>query len=248
MTHTRVASTTEGLVLAAAQEFVRVSTNAVQLRGRCTIALAGGSTPRNVYSALAHTGPLRSQVPWSRIEFFWGDERHVPPNDPQSNYRMAHETLLSTVPVASEQIHRIQAEQADAAVAAQMYENDIRSTLPAGDGLPRFDLILLGLGSDGHTASLFPGTAALSERERLCVDNWVASLNAHRITMTLPLLNAARVVMFIVSGADKASIVRQVLRRDHAGPVFPAQLVQPDGDVLWMLDRESASALGEVRL
>jgi 6-phosphogluconolactonase len=217
----------------------------VQRLGRCTIALAGGSTPRTLYRALAH-GALRAQVPWSRIEFFWGDERHVPPDHPQSNYRMAHETLLSTVPVGPEQIHRIHAEEADAGAAASAYENEIRATVPAEEGPPRFDLILLGLGPDGHTASLFPGSDALSERERLCVANWVAAMNAYRITMTLPLLNAARAVMFIVSGADKAAIVRQVVRRDHPGPEFPAELVHPDGELLWMLDREAASALGAV--
>src|SRR5262249_42227432 len=180
---------------------------------------------------------------WNRMHFFWGDERHVPPDHADSNYRMVHETLLFSVPVTPEQIHRIRAEQPDAAEAARAYDAEILATLPHDAGPPRVDLILLGLGTDGHTASLFPDTAALVEQRRLCVDNWVERLETHRITMTFPLLNAAHTVLFIVSGSDKASIVREVLRPTHRDRELPAQRVRPDGELLWMLDRDAASAM-----
>jgi 6-phosphogluconolactonase len=239
-----VSSSADDLSLAAAEQFARVTSDAVTLRGRCAVALAGGSTPRGLYAALAHTASLRARVPWSHIDFFWGDERCVPPDHADSNFRMAHESLLSSVPVAPDHIHRIAGELYDASVAARLYESEIVATLFAPEQMPRFDLILLGLGTDGHTASLFPGTPALAERQRLCVDNWVPASGARRITMTLPLINAAQTVMFMVSGPDKAAIVRAVQQRRGSEDAFPAQLVQPDGELLWMLDRDAARLLG----
>ena len=238
-----VAATAQELGLAAAQEFARISSEAAHARDWCFVALAGGSTPRALYRALADTAALRSHVPWNRMHFFWGDERHVPPDHADSNYRMVHETLLENVPVNPEQIHRIRAEQPDAGEAARAYDAEILKTLPHDAAPPRFDLILLGLGNDGHTASLFPDTPALLEQRRLCVDNWVERLHTNRITMTYPLLNAARAVLFMVSGADKAGIVRDVLRPANGDRVFPAQRVRPDGELLWMLDRDAASAM-----
>lgn len=247
MTRIEISQSAEALSRAAAERFVRSTTAAVRARGRCSVALSGGSTPRSVYRVLAYE-PYRSQVRWDQIEFFWGDERHVPEDHAESNYRMAAETLLSRVPVHPEHIYRVHAEIADAARAAQEYEDEIRVSFGGGDTTPRFDLVLLGLGTDGHTASLFPGTPALAERRRLCVENWVSALNTHRITMTLPVFNAAREVVFIVSGVEKAPIVREVLpdratpgaEVTHASPL-PAQLIQPeDGDVWWMLDRAAA--------
>jgi len=243
---THVAATAEDLSLDAARAFARITGDAVRARGRCFVALSGGSTPRGLHRALIQNEALRSQVSWDLLQFFWGDERHVPPNHADSNYRMARETLLSRVPVAAEQIHRIRAEESDAAVAARLYQEEILATLPHDGAAPRFDLILLGLGNDGHTASLFPDTPALAEQRRLCVDNWVERLHTHRITMTFPLLNAARAVLFMVSGEDKAAIVREVLRPAHPDREFPAQRVRPDGALLWMLDRDAASALGDV--
>jgi 6-phosphogluconolactonase len=235
-----VVESADALSHAAAEQFVRLTTDAVRARGRCAVALSGGSTPKGVYRVLADEA-FRARPPWDRIDVFWGDERHVPPDHPDSNYRMAAETLLSKVPVRPEQIHRIHAESPDPALTAQQYETEIRATLGAPGATPRFDVILLGLGTDGHTASLFPGTPALDEQRRLCVANWVAALDAHRITMTLPLINAARVVMFIVSGAGKSTVVGNVLRgRGDA----PARLVRPgDGDLWWMLDRPAAAEL-----
>jgi len=242
-----VADSADDLSLAAAHEFARITTSAVQLRGRCFVALSGGSTPRGLHQALARTEAITAHVPWSGIEFFWSDERHVPPDHADSNYKMAYDTLLSKVPVAPAQVHRVRAEEADAAIVARDYEREILAIVPhqdtAPDTAPRFDLILLGLGADGHTASLFPATAALHEQTRLCVDNWVPHLSAHRITMTLPLLNAARAVCFLVSGAEKAGIVRGVLRPTSSDPEYPARLVQPSGELTWMLDRDAASAL-----
>jgi 6-phosphogluconolactonase len=245
-----VAESADDVSLAAAHEFARITTSAVELRGRCFVALSGGSTPRGLNQALARTEAIPStslgagqSVPWSGIEFFWSDERHVPPDHADSNYKMAYDTLLSKVPVAPAQVHRVRAEGADAAIVAREYEQEIRTIVPQQDGTPRFDLILLGLGADGHTASLFPATAALHEQTRLCVDNWVPHLSAHRITMTLPLLNAARAVCFLVSGAEKASIVRGVLQPTPSDPEYPARLVQPSGELTWMLDRGAANQL-----
>jgi 6-phosphogluconolactonase len=237
-----VAESADALNERVADEFVRVTTTALRERGRCAVALSGGSTPKGVYRILA-TEPFLSRARWDQIDFFWGDERHVPADHADSNYRMTAETLLSRVPVRSEKIHRIHGEIHDAATAAQEYEDEIRTAFAEPVGIPRFDLLLLGLGADGHTASLFPATAALDERRRLCIENWVAAVNGYRITMTLPLINAARVVMFVVSGAEKATIVRRVLRARDSSPL-PAQLVRPtDGELCWMLDRAAAEEL-----
>jgi 6-phosphogluconolactonase len=228
---------------AAARQFARIVIDAVNARKTCAVALAGGSTPRQLYRTLAESDAFRSQLPWSRIEFFWGDERCVPPDHPDSNFRMASETLFSSAPVEPAQIHRVRAEDPDVVIVARQYEEEILTGVAHDGGMPRFDLILLGLGADGHTASLFPGTTALTERHRLCVDTWVERLKASRITMTLPLINVARAVMFVVSGVDKAPIVRRVLQPDPVGPALPAQLVRPDGDLLWMIDEPAGSLL-----
>ena len=239
MTKIEISESAEVLSQAAAERFVRVTTAAARGRGRCAVALSGGSTPGSVYRTLAEE-PHISRVPWDRIEFFWGDERHVPPDHPDSNYRAVMESMLSKVPVTVAQIHRMRSEIPDVERAALEYEDAI-SAVVSGLPVPRFDLILLGLGTDGHTASLFPGTPALAERHRWCTANWVSALNAHRITLTLPVLNAAREIMFIVSGAEKAPIVREVLRDGAPARLLPAHLIQPDnGDVWWMLDRAAA--------
>jgi 6-phosphogluconolactonase len=244
MTRIEVAESADALSHMVAEHFVRLTADAIGERARCAVALSGGSTPKAVYRMLA-TEPYRSQAQWDRIHFFWGDERHVPPDHAESNYRMAMDAMLSKVPVTDSQIHRMHGEVADADRAAQDYEDEIRGFF-GGDRLPVFDLIHLGLGTDGHTASLFPGSAALDERRRLCVANWVARLAGYRITLTLPVLNAARAGVFIVSGGEKASIVAQVLRDARATPAspLPANLVQPaDGDLRWMLDRAAAAEL-----
>ena len=239
MTRIEVAEDADALSRAVAERFVRLTTDALRERGRCSVALSGGSTPQAVFELLA-VEPFRSRVLWDQIDFFWGDERHVPVEHPDSNYRMAAEAMLSKVPVRPTKIHRIHSEIPDAALAAHEYETTLRAAFGHPEGIPRFDLMWLGLGGDGHTASLFPGTAALDERRHLCVANWVAKLDAFRLTMTLPIINASRSTLFVVQGTEKAAIVDKVLG-NHASPPFPAQLVQPsDGDLWWMLDRAAA--------
>ena len=230
---------------AGAGLLARAADAAERERGVFTVALAGGSTPRGLYSLLATDQQLRALVPWEHAELFWSDERHVPPGHPDSNYRMADEALVSRVAVPPARVHRVHGEDADAAQAARLYEAEVRRTVRAEEGTtPRFDLILLGLGTDGHTASLFPGTDALSERTRLVVANRVEKLGAERITMTYPLLNAARRVMFVVTGSDKAPAVRDVLEPAPGSPELPAAGVRPvDGRLIWVLDRAAASLL-----
>ena len=236
-------TTPQDLFQAAAEEVIRAATEAIAERGRFTIALSGGSTPRNLYTLIAANAS--ANLPWAQMFFFWGDERHVPPDDADSNYRMAQETLLSKVPVPPGNVFRIPAENPDATAAAEAYEQTLRRFFALGPGeVPRFDLILLGLGPDGHTASLFPETAALGETSRLVVANWVEKLNASRITFTLPVLNAARCVAFLVSGADKAAVVREVLEGNAPAEKYPSRLVQPSqGKLIWFVDRAAASEL-----
>jgi len=241
-----VSTTPQELSATAAEEVVQGANQAVAERGRFTIALSGGSTPKNLYNLLA-TNALNT-LPWDRMFFFWGDERHVPPTDPESNYRMVSEAMLSKVPVPAANVFRVPTENPDAAAAAEAYEKTLRKVFQIGEqGVPRFDLILLGLGPDGHTASLFPGSAALREKARIFVANWVEKLKTHRLTLTLPVLNAGRTVAFLVSGTDKATVLRTVLEDSSAsGEQYPAKLVKPsDGELIWFLDRAAASALSD---
>jgi 6-phosphogluconolactonase len=241
----RILTTPQELFGAAAEEVVRLADSAVAERGRFTIALSGGSTPRSLFNLLATNA--RTTLPWDRMFFFWSDERHVPPTDPDSNYRMANEAMLSKVPVPPGNVFRVPAENADAAAAANEYESTLRKFFKLEPGqFPQFDLILLGMGPDGHTASLFPGTAGLQEKSRLVIANWVEKLKTHRLTFTLPLLNAARAVAFLVSGTDKAPVLRSVLEEKVPGEQYPAKLVQPaNGRLIWFLDRAAASRLSQ---
>ena len=239
----RILSTPQELFSAAAEEVVKATNEAVAARGRFTIALSGGSTPKSLYNLLATNA--RTVLPWDKMFFFWGDERHVAPTDAESNYRMTDEAMLSKVPVPPGNVFRIPAENPDADAVATEYEKTLRKFFKLEPGaFPHFDLILLGLGPDGHTASLFPGTAALKEKSRLVVANWVEKLNTHRLSLTFPVLNAARCVAFLVSGTDKASVLKTVLEEDAPGEQYPAKLVRPsDGNLVWLLDRAAASNL-----
>jgi len=239
----RILNSLADLSQAAAAEFSALAVEAVRNKGRFCVALCGGSTPRGLYTLLANQ-PQRS-LPWENIYFFWGDERHVPPDHPDSNYRMAFEALLSTIPIPSENIFRIHAEERDADTAAREYEQTLTTFFHLQPGeFPRFDLMLLGMGPDGHTASLFPGTRALHEKTRLVVANWVEKLNVYRITMTLPVLNNSVSVLFLVSGRDKAKVLRDVL--ESQTEEMPASLVRPtNGRLVWMVDREAGSALSK---
>jgi 6-phosphogluconolactonase len=243
-TEIRTLATPQDLFAAAAEEVVRAANEAVAQRGRFTIALSGGSTPKGLFTLLATNA--RASMPWDCTFFFWSDERHVPPTDSDSNYRMADEAMLSKIPVAAANIFRVPAENPDAAAAAQAYDQTLQKFFQSKPGeFPRFDLILLGLGPDGHTASLFPETAALQEKSRLVVANWVEKFKTNRITFTAPLLNAARSVAFLVSGTDKAPALHAVLEDEAASPNrYPAKLVHPtDGKLIWFLDKAAASEL-----
>lgn len=225
----------------AAAEFEQVARNAVQARDRFTVSLSGGSTPRGLYSRLAQHS---RDLPWDKIYFFWGDERHVPPDDKDSNYRMVRETLLSQAPIPTEHVFRMHTENPDAAQVAEEYERTIREFFGLKPGeLPRFDLVLLGLGPDGHTASLFPGSAALHEASRLVVANWVEKFGHYRLTFTAPVINNAAQVMFLVSGAEKAAALQSVLYSNAPAEEFPAKLIQPqNGRLIWLVDRAALPA------
>lgn len=211
----------------------------MQARDRFTVALAGGSTPRALYRLLAdEKGPYHTRVPWESTHVFFGDERMVPPDDPESNARMAFESLLRFVPIPEEQVHRIRGENPDPDRAAEEYEEMLRNTFRlAPRERPRFDLILLGLGADGHTASLFPGDRAIEESERLAVPATAPVPPRSRVSLTLPVLNAASSVLFLISGATKAPAVQRVRRGEN----LPAARVRPEsGALLWLCDRAAA--------
>jgi 6-phosphogluconolactonase len=235
----------QALYRLAAVEFARIAAHAVAKRGRFAVALSGGTTPAGLYGVLASDARLRGAVPWERTQVFWGDERQVPPEHPDSNYRLARDVLLSKVSVPEVNVHRIPGDLPDASQAAQRYEHDMRAALELGESeLPRFDLVLLGLGADGHTASLFPGTEALQEKHRAATANWVDTLRSWRITLTVPAINRARAVMFLVSGEDKAEAVKSVLEKPRNSETLPAGLVRPrSGTVLWFMDPAAAKLL-----
>ena len=252
----QVAADAAALSEMAAHEFVCQAQAAVQARGVFTVALAGGSTPKSLYARLASTTSLSLEqspgsadrglcVPWDKVHVFWGDERHVPPDHTDSNYRMAYEAMLSKVPVPPANVHRIKTETPDAHTAAAEYEQELQSFFRLAPGqLPRFDLVLLGMGPDGHTASLFPGTDALHEPTRLVVAPWVEKFHTYRVTLTLPVLNNAAKGIFLVSGEDKAETLRAVLQGDHQPDSLPAQGVHPtQGTLLWLVDRAAARFL-----
>src|SRR5437899_2689734 len=239
----RILNSLADLSQAAAAEFATLTVEAVRSKGRFSVALCGGSTPRGLYTLLADQA--QRSLPWEKIFFFWGDERHVPPDHPDSNYRMAHETLLSKVPVRLENVFRIHAELRDADAVAVAYEQDLKTFFNLRPGeFPRFDLVLLGLGPDGHTASLFPGTTALNEKDRLFVANWVEKFKTHRFTLTLPVLNHSACTMFLVNGKEKSGILREVLENPSAD--LPAQKVRPaEGRLVWFVDRAAAGGLSQ---
>lgn len=232
------------LARAAAEEIAKSAEEAIAERGRFTIALSGGSTPRPVYRLLAK----EPRIDWSRVHVFWGDERHVPPDHPESNFGMAHEELLSKVPIPLDNIHRMRAENPNAERAAEEYAWTLRSAFDCNEGeWPRFDLVLMGIGEDGHTASLFPGSDAVREQSRLVIAPWVEKLNTFRITLTAPVFNHARLALFLVSGEEKADALKAVLEGvegDFEPDLHPAQIVKPEeGRLVWMVDRAAASRL-----
>jgi 6-phosphogluconolactonase len=229
----------------AADEFLKSVTEAIAQKGFFAVALAGGSTPRALYSLLADDPSLRSKIPWPKLHFFFGDERHVPPDNPESNFRMANEALFSKGLVKPEQITRIKGEYPDAEKAALEYEQALRAYFKLKDGeYPHFDLVLLGMGEEGHTLSLFPGTKALQPSHRIVVRNWVGKLFTERITLTATAANQANRVIFLVTRADKARALKAVLEGPYEPEQLPAQLIQPaSGNLLWLVDRAAGSLL-----
>ncbi len=237
----RIFSSPAALFQSAADEFAALAAQAIAATGRFTVALSGGSTPKGLFALLA--SGAAPAIAWDRVCFFWGDERHVPPDHPESNYRMANEALLSKIPLRSENVFRIPAEEKDGAAVAKAYEQTLRDFFKLQPGeFPRFDLILLGTGPDGHTASLFPGSVGLAENKRLVIANWVEKFKTDRITFTYPVLNHAACVMFLLSGAEKAAIAHELLENPAAK--LPAQNVCPiEGKLLWLLDSAAAAGL-----
>jgi 6-phosphogluconolactonase len=233
-------SSSEELSAAAAREFATRAEEAIEERGRFAVVLAGGSTPETMYGILARD--YIDRIDWRKVYIFFGDERSVPPHHGDSNLKMASEVLLDHVPVGN--VHRIRGELPPDE-AAEAYEEELRTSFRTED-VPRFDLILLGLGSDGHTASLFPWTPALEVQDRWVVANPVPRLDTTRITLTVPVINAARAVIFLVEGEDKAEAVREVLEGDADPRAYPAKLIQTPGGPEWMLDRSAASLLSEL--
>ena len=228
------------IAVTAAKEFIYLAKTAIEAHAFFAVALSGGSTPKHLYEMLAND----SSVPWGKIHVFWSDERHVLPEDPQSNFRMAEEAMLARVKIPSSNIHRVPTEEKDPAVVAKLYEEDLRTFFK---GTPRFDLVLLGLGPDGHTASLFPGTKALHEKDRLVVSNWVGKFCTYRITMTANVINEASCITFLVAGEDKSLAVKAVLEGPREPQQLPAQLIRPkDGKLLWLIDRPAARLLEKV--
>jgi len=242
---TIVVADTDALAARAAQQFVEVAEAAVAARGRARIAISGGSTPKAAFKLLADPAqPWFKRMPWSQLELFWVDERCVPPDHPDSNYRMTKEAMLDHVPLAPEQIHRMEGELVPE-IAAAHYESLLRNAFRLeGAETPRFDLVQLGMGPDGHTASLFPHSAALHEIGRLAVANHVENKDAWRITLTSPVINQGAQVFFLIGGADKADILNQVFTGPRDTGRLPSQLIRPASGILTLiLDKASAALL-----
>lgn len=226
----------------ATQFIVRLANEAIVSHGRFTIALSGGSTPKATYSLLG-SEPYRSQIDWTQVEIFWSDERCVPPDDKESNYALAQQVLLSNIPIPTNQIHRMPADTSDRDAASQAYEREMQRTFST-DSIPNFDLIQLGMGPEGHTASLFPHQESLHEQQRLVMPVNVPKPPPPRLTFTPPLLNAAKHVLFLVAGSEKADALKAVLEGEYEPDEYPAQIVRPvNGDGTWMLDTSAAGKL-----
>jgi 6-phosphogluconolactonase len=228
----------------AAQYFVEMAGEAVEAQGRARIAISGGTTPKAVFELLADPAqPWRGRMPWEMLDLYWVDERSVPPDAPESNYRMTREAMLDRVPLRGGQIHRIEGELKPGEAAAR-YESELRSSFHLdGAGSPRFDLVALGMGGDGHTASLFPHTEAIREMSRLVAANHVPQKDAWRITLTWPVINHARSVFFLAAGADKAAILKEVLTGPRDPERLPSQLIWPSSGILTLILDKAAAAL-----
>jgi 6-phosphogluconolactonase len=222
----------------AAERFASAAEKAVRAKGLFSAALSGAATPQPLHRLLA--SDFRDRIDWGKTHLFFGDERCVPPDDPESNFKAARENLISRVPIPATNVHRMPAERGDLAAAAAEYEAEIRSVL--GGEIPAFDLVQLGVGDDGHTASLFPGSPALQEKKRLVVGNYSERLKSWRMTFTLPLINRAACALFLVEGKSKSEAVKRSL--EDGGDPVPAGLVRPEsGELVWILDRDAAARI-----
>ena len=248
MAEIQVFENPQALQQGAAKRLVELARAAIADHGAFHIALAGGSTPRGLYEWLARP-ELSAGIDWSRWHIWFGDERSVPPDHPDSNYRMAREALLDHVPIPDDQIHRMIAETDDREKCAKDYEGLLQDQLPRhGDGRPRFDLVLLGMGPDGHTASLFPGTTILEVEDRLVAPVWVEKLDTWRMSLTYPAINAAGHVMILATGESKAEMIRRVLGNTHEESTLPIQRIRPAGELEWFLDTSAAGRLSRCEL
>jgi len=226
----------------AAKYVVRVAQESIAAHERFTLALSGGNTPKKLYALLA-SEPYRDQIDWTLVDVFWSDERNVSPDSSDCNYKLADEVLLNLVPIPATQVHRIRGEQEDRDAASLAYEQEMRKVFKT-NGVPHFDLIQLGMGPEGHTASLFPHQPSLHETQRLIMPVTVPKPPPPRLTFTPPLLNAARHILFLVTGADKAEAVQEVIEGVRNPEEYPAQIVNPEyGEVTWMFDTAAAAKL-----
>lgn len=241
----RVFETTDALARAGAEEFAIQSKKSINEKSIFTVVLSGGSTPQKLFSILAEDISYAKDIDWNNIHFFWGDERSVSPDNPDSNYKMAFDAMLSKLPIPESNIHRMKGELKDLDQAAIDYEMEIRNFFELKQNkFPTFDLAYLGVGNDGHTASLFPGTKALNEDSRIAVANWIGKLNTTRITLTASVFNHASNVVFLVSGDDKAPPLKSILEGNYEPLQLPSQLIRPaNGKLLWLIDQKAAVLL-----
>lgn len=230
----------EALSIAAAEKIIALANNYITKNGRFTISLSGGSTPERLFKLFAES-PYRERMPWQNTYFFWGDERHVPLDDPRNNAHQAIQLLFSKINIPAENIYRIQTNLSPEEAALD-YEAKIIKLF--GDAPPQFDVMLLGMGDNGHTASLFPKTQVLHEETRMVKEEYIEEVQMYRITMTAPLINLAHHIIFLATGANKADMLKTVLHGDYEPELYPVQLIQPiDGELLWMVDEAAAAAL-----
>jgi len=240
MAQLKIFSSTQTLESAVVKLFIDLARQAIDDKGQFTVALSGGSTPQAIYEDLGKP-EHQHELNWAKIHLFWGDERHVPPNHPESNYRMVDDALLRHITIPGENIHRVSAEM-DVQAAATAYEQDLRQFFDRN--WPQFDLVLLGMGTDGHTASLFPGSAGLKEEKRWFIANQVPELRKWRLTLTKHAINTAKYVIVLVQGASKADMLVEVLAGAYSPEEKPIQLISPiDGEMIWMVDEQAANAL-----
>lgn len=228
----------------AAEKFVEMANEAIEKRGKFAVALAGGSTPKSLYKLLS-SEKFKAIIDWSKFFFFFGDERDVALDDNESNFRMAHENLFAPLEIHVNNIFPWLTGSETPEITAEIYQGEIKRFFNLGENeFPRFDLILLGMGNDGHTASLFPFTKALHEKNKIAVENYVEKLNATRLTLTFPTINNARNIIFLVSGEEKAETLREILEGEFQAEKFPSQNVKPEnGNLFWLLDENVAKLL-----